>query len=711
MTAVPVTPAVELRFHPTDLDAEALRTALRPLGSPSQAIEAGLMTARMMVLTQAKAEVAAMSGEITAARLIGAADVAWQLYAPKLVKSLGPAFAEEYLRSMRAAGAGDIPMATVYALAEQHASRVGTYYHESSRDALVDGFNTFVNRRIAERVAADRVLDGYGLTARGMAGLTTRSMDKAATVTPLKLKQRVLDYIGTSVRRRSRLFATQEAHNISQQAQQIAWMWLQDNGKISPNSQKIWITARDERVCPQCGPMHGVKVLLSNRFRLPNGTEVYVPGMHPNCRCEVRLLSHPWMGETSKRLHPFGKAETWNPKEHPRGGDPENPGRFSAKARSAPRPEPIPVAEREAEDMSALQRFLDQAEHQARLEAVLDAPVEPKAALAPLETKATLSPVQGKASLAPVSLGEKAVLGTPEKAQLGQVTEAKATLATPAAERAKLRMSPQERHWMEQDTIAAFLAYDEAARRKPRAPEPNKRKRRKTILLTDEQGNPQPVYYIAGPWEFDQTDRIELHDEMEFMTNGEQAAYMAGQEFDQNINDTAERIVDNAENKITQTFGDGRKFEATIEENDVYDVVGWSAYSEQKDEEVYASDGTFTVLWKEVDSEDNVIEDGEQYSDTVNYSSVAEEWHLDPSLFEVKVLVLSEGHKSERGDTNQVNFKSRHGYDSWVATGQYKMRETNQVKVGYSLPVMFVELEPEDPVIVEEDEPGVGWSE
>jgi hypothetical protein len=698
-----ITPAVELRFHPTDLDHAALREAIRPLGSPSQAIEAALVMARLSVITAAKAEVAQLTGEMSSAKLIGAADLAWQLYMPKFVRALGPVFAAQYYETMKAAGAGEIPMATVYALAEQHASRVGTYYHESSRDALVSGFNTFVNRRMTERVAADRVLDGYGLTARGMSGYTTRALDKAATSTPLKLKQRALDYIGTSVRRRSKLFATQEEHNISMQAQQVAWMWLQDKGQLSPAAEKVWLTARDERTCKVCAPMHNVRVLLSERFTLPNGTKIYVPGVHPNCRCETRLLDHPWKAETSKSFSTarlISKADPWDPKEHPRGGDPENPGRFSAKARSAPRPKP--VAERED---TGLQEFLDTAAKEAQrqahaeaLEAFLDPPLEPKTKIGVTEPRIRIGTEQ------------KIKVGTEAKTQIGAGTTVPKIGIKPT-ERTKVGLRPEQKTLVSADTQKMFVAYDERAKRVPRAPEPNKRLKKKTVLTKDSDGNLQPVYYIAGPWEeIDQNGNIELHDEMEFMTNGEQAAYMAGQEFDQNINDTAERIIDNAENKITQTFGDGRKFEATVEEGDVYEITGWAAYQNVADVD-WQGDQIAHVTWKEVDAADNVVEGGDEYVDDVRYSEIAEEWHLEPSFFEMKVLVLTEGHESERGQTWQANFKDKNGYDSWIATGQYHTKESNRVQVGAAIPVKFVELEPQDPVYEEVDEPGVGWRE
>ena len=188
-------------------------------------------------------------------------------------------------------------------------------------------------------------------------------------------------------------------------------------------------------------------------------------------------------------------------------------------------------------------------------------------------------------------------------------------------------------------------------------------------------------------------------------------ATMAAQEFDQNVNDTAERINDNAENKITQRFGDGRRFEATIPEEQVYDIVGWAAYQDKPEDSDWRGDQTIGVTWKEVDKDDMPLPDGEEYADTVRYSDIAEEWHLEPSYFNVSVLVLTEGHSSTKGKTEQVNFRKKHGYDSWVTTGPYVASPANRVFVGKSLPIQFMDLVPEDPVTMEEDEPFIGWPE
>jgi hypothetical protein len=695
MTTAPVgspTPAVELRFHPTDLDTETLREALKPLGSPSQAIEAALMTARLMVISQAKAEVAKMTGTLSAAKLIGIADLAWAVYAPRFVRSLGPVFAEEYLRTMRAAGAGQIPMATVYALAEQHASRVGAYYHESSRDALVGGFNTFVNRRMTERVAADRVLDGYGLTARGMAGYTSRSLDKAATVTPLKLRQRVLDYIGTSVRRRSKVFATQEQHNISQQAQQIAWMWMQDKGQLTPAAEKVWITARDEKVCPQCGPMHGVRVLLADRFRLPNGTEVYVPGMHPNCRCQVRLLDHPWKRETSSREASEVTKADWDPKEHPRGGDPENRGRFSAKARSA-----RPVAEQER--YSAFQRFLDtaaeQLETQPVIEPVTRPVIEPKPKVVIDDRpKLVISDPE-------VVINDRppVVIDDPAKPMLGDLTRPMI-----ADERVKpeFRASPRQRLMIAADTQKTVLRGLAEVRTQLAQAGPTPQRHKDTIRL-DRPGGPGPMFYVAAPWEMSETEHqgdglIDLNTEMEFgqsqqlreETQEDAIAREAREYFDNTLTAEADSIWENEENYIYRTDQNGTRLRALVPQDYLYDVVAAAAWNEPGG----PGDDEIKIQWT-INSPGTDEHGAPVATEYMRYSKIAREMKLTQEHFKVTVLVLTEGHNSDLGKTRQLSSGTTYGEEVWTSTGLYRLEPmTTVLQEEHGPPIQFMHLVP-----------------
>ena len=176
------TPYVELRFNPTDLRPRDLPKIGEFLGTPSDAIEAALMAARMRMIYEMKTEVRSLV-EPTEASLLRAADLAWQAVFWRYRKISAPMMADAYIRAYRAAGAGDVPMSVIYDLADKHAEKIGDYFHGTSRDALAEGFNTLVNRRIPAKAAADRVLDAYGLTPRQMRGYTSnKQLDGAGGV-------------------------------------------------------------------------------------------------------------------------------------------------------------------------------------------------------------------------------------------------------------------------------------------------------------------------------------------------------------------------------------------------------------------------------------------------------------------------------------------------------------------------------------------------
>lgn len=265
------------------------------------------MAVRMRMIEQMKYEVRALA-EPTHTQLLRIADLAWQAAFWRYRKISAPIMADAYIRAYRAAGAGDVPMSVIYDLADKHAEKIGDYFQASSRDALADGFNVMVNRRLPAKAAADRVLDAYGLTRRQMRGYTSNKqlMVPVESAVPMNVRARARAYIDKSFTTRIRKLARQEEHNVDEQAKQFAWMWMQDKGKLSEKAQKLWITAKDERVCPVCGPLHGQKVLVGEQFRSKEGL-FWTPGLHPNCRCVVRLLENR-----------FSKAD-WDPKEHPRG--------------------------------------------------------------------------------------------------------------------------------------------------------------------------------------------------------------------------------------------------------------------------------------------------------------------------------------------------------------------------------------------------------
>jgi len=322
-------PAVELTFEPSELTG--LQTTGRILGTPQQALTAALHQTRTQMMTEMK-ERFDRPGLVTAATVANVADASWDLVKPGWMRISVPVLAEAYLRAYRKADAGDISREAVYALARRHAANLGDYYQDTSKSAMLEGFSGYVNRKVATRAAANQVAEAYGLTPRQMRGYIAARLQWERSIksfTPMGLKKEAAKYIVRSLYQRYKSIADQEIHNAGEQGKQLAWMYLLEKGDLPAHAEKMWLTAKDERVCPVCGPLHGTRIPITEKFETSEG-DFWSPGLHPNCRCELRLLPHEFkdVNDVQKDLA-GGQLVDFN-RKHPRGAH----GQFSAVRRA-----------------------------------------------------------------------------------------------------------------------------------------------------------------------------------------------------------------------------------------------------------------------------------------------------------------------------------------------------------------------------------------
>ncbi len=59
------------------------------------------------------------------------------------------------------------------------------------------------------------------------------------------------------------------------------------DGDIPTNTKKEWVTASDERQCPNCAPMSGQIIPMDELFTTGFGAKVERPILHARCRCFV----------------------------------------------------------------------------------------------------------------------------------------------------------------------------------------------------------------------------------------------------------------------------------------------------------------------------------------------------------------------------------------------------------------------------------------
>jgi hypothetical protein len=651
-------PHVALTFNPTDLRPRDLPKAGEFLGTPSDAIEAALMAARLRMIEEMKTEVRGLA-EPTHAQMLRAADLAWQAVFWRYRKISAPIMADAYIRAYRAAGAGDVPMSVIYDLADKHAEKIGDYFHSTSRDALAEGFNILVNRRVPAKAAADRVLDAYGLTPRQMRGFTSNKQFAVPIESPawFDVKARARLYIDRSLTQRVKKLAKQEEHNIDEQAKQFAWMWMQDKGQLTEKAQKMWITAKDERVCPVCGPLHGKKVGINDQFKTAEGV-FWTPGLHPNCRCVVRLIENRF----SKNLQ-GGQLVAFN-ELHPRAAH----GRFGTKTKT------IDV--------------------DTEFDRIISAPVLAPAGhltyYAPPKTEEEHQLDQQFASLVeaqPKTQGFTSVWGSPLEKREFQA------LATE-----KIR-DPEPRIDFTVD-LAVEL-------RRQLATDP-KLKHFKTATMPIGQ----PAYAVITREKLENGDikKIQLNHGIHFTTDAIAAAQEAGEEIARNVERRTLDLTDNDRPRVSMEDSQtGLWYHADLTTEQVQEVVEWSANTATRhwheDDNDFLGDGTIDVDW-ELDEDVPLRADkGTLLPSKIRYSEVASQLPIRQSDFEVYVIETDQVPDDE-GSVEDISGSATSMHRSFSIDGDYEIVPGTVRKTAHhdSYAVTIYNIEPTESVMLRDQD-------
>lgn len=131
--------------------------------------------------------------------------------------------------------------------------------------------------------AAAAIHDLVGLTAaQGQAALKYRRELVASGLAPAKVNVKVEQYADELLDRRAETIARSEIMDALNTGQAEAWTQAQDEGVLSDEATKVWITTPLE-TCKYCEEMEGEEVSVAEDF--PDGD----PPLHPNCRCTTGI--------------------------------------------------------------------------------------------------------------------------------------------------------------------------------------------------------------------------------------------------------------------------------------------------------------------------------------------------------------------------------------------------------------------------------------
>lgn len=161
---------------------------------------------------------------------------------------------------------------------------------------------TVESRKAVERIISDglragltpdeiaaRIINAAGLTERQAVAVENyrRSLAQGG-VPPPDVERMTAEYTEKLRTARADIIALHIGVWSANYAQDLVYQaFIRNADRVFVRS---WITARDENVCPFCGPMEGQQAGVGQPFTLPDFSQVMWPPIHPRCRCTVDLV-------------------------------------------------------------------------------------------------------------------------------------------------------------------------------------------------------------------------------------------------------------------------------------------------------------------------------------------------------------------------------------------------------------------------------------
>lgn len=118
-----------------------------------------------------------------------------------------------------------------------------------------------------------------------------RAADAHVPLTPEQLERQVARYQDRALKLQGETVARTQSMDAITQAQRLQWQTAIDEGRVRETDlRRFWYVARVPVVCPICEQIPFLNpegVAFNEEFKLPDGSTLWGPTAHPNCRCVV----------------------------------------------------------------------------------------------------------------------------------------------------------------------------------------------------------------------------------------------------------------------------------------------------------------------------------------------------------------------------------------------------------------------------------------
>ena len=211
------------------------------------------------------------------------------------ITDLGPAVVSAFIAGNIESGFG-VNRKSVEVLAYNYAASIVDYANKMTSLSAAEAYRGIINRKKSPKEAFNFMVNSLGVDRRAVRSLLAMfdSKDEVenkslSSMRPNKKKQRMDNYVAAAIELRAKRMGEEESFGAKETSKALVWNLAKVQG-VANGQRKRWVTARDELVCPNCGPMDGQTVELDEKFVLPNKVEVWAPSLHPHCRCVAVIV-------------------------------------------------------------------------------------------------------------------------------------------------------------------------------------------------------------------------------------------------------------------------------------------------------------------------------------------------------------------------------------------------------------------------------------
>lgn len=249
------------------------------------ALGAGFLVLRMLVaksLTLGYPTITTGAGNLAEGALLPVVQRATSKYRTAWTGLVNPALQH----AMTMGSTGGLSAEEQQAYATLYAHQIFDYINETSARSLVQSYENQLAQKWHPDVAWMRSVAGYGLEERStLQYLKMLGQGKGGEILPHVART----FVAKQLEQRAKRIGSNEAYRAAELGKTLTWLTQYHRGELPTDTMRQWFTAEDERVCKICGPMDTVRVPMDTQFQLPDGNYVWAPGVHPNCRCQVKI--------------------------------------------------------------------------------------------------------------------------------------------------------------------------------------------------------------------------------------------------------------------------------------------------------------------------------------------------------------------------------------------------------------------------------------